>query len=350
MTNAQLRKAAILIRYLDPATADGLLRQLPPAQANELRQAARALNDVDPIEQQEVLDEFLRHNAPAASMAADDDDGVELAGSLAASEVVYEEPRMPVRAAKARPQSAGDSPFQFLHESEAEELARLLEHEHPQTIALVLAHTGADRASEVLLCFSQRQQAEIVRRLVDLDEANPQALEKVKQNLENRLRTHIEGKKRRATGLATVHQILRAAGPLGEDQLRRSLAAHNDLAELLGEKPRGQRPAPKLQEREYRLFDELAALSDKDLLQVVRQVDHACLQLALADCGVRFAERVLKMLPGKESKALRQALRNLGPLQLRDIEAAQDLVVQAATRLEAAGAIHWPNALVGGVA
>lgn len=320
------------------------MRQLPSAQAEQLRAAARALGDVDILEQQEVLDEFLRQNSGAARH---DDGGVELAISGDARQARHEP--SPARVASS-PKPSGRV-FEFLHDSEAEELARLLQQEHPQTIALVLAHLSAERSSETLLCLPKQLQQEVVRRLVDLDEANPAALEAVKRNLETKLRAHIEGKKRRASGLATVHQILRAAGPIAEHELRKSLAAEADLAELLGKPERTLPQAAKPSApAECRLFEELTQLGDKDLAIVLVRADRACLELALAGCAVRFAERALRLLPGRESKRLRKALQNLGPLRLSDIERAQDELVRLATRLDDDGAIDWPVSLVGGVA
>jgi flagellar motor switch protein FliG len=245
-----------------------------------------------------------------------------------------------------------ETPFAFLHDSEAAELARLLEHEHPQTIALVLAHVGSARASEVLLCFSKAQQGEVVRRLMDLDEANPAALEAVKRNLETRLRAHIEGRKRRASGLATVQQILKAAGPAAERELRRNLSQHADLAQVLGQdrEETAARSERTVVLAERRMFEELSALPDADLALVLRRVDRQCLVLALAGSAVRFAERVLRLLPAKEAKALRRALQNLGSLPLSDIEQAQDELVWTAMEMDAAEQIHWPQALVGGLA
>src|SRR5687768_3002628 len=165
------RKAAILIASLDARSADALLNGLPPHEADEVRRLAVALETIDPAEQEAVIGEFLgrpvgqslrgRHARTA------DDAGVELNLS-------------------SGPREQGPR-FRFLQEAECDRLAPFLQGEHPQTIAVVLSHLSPNRALEVLSGLSPSLQADVVRRLVDLDEMDPDVLRDVERSLESRI-------------------------------------------------------------------------------------------------------------------------------------------------------------------
>jgi flagellar motor switch protein FliG len=345
MTTA-VRKAAILVRSLDGRTADSLLGQLPADQAARVLETARQLGDIDPVEQQQVLDEFLARGARRNVAALDDAErGVEYVGNLSAD---GDSPpaRPPLSLAEQSPRPS--SSFQLLHQSAADDLARLLATEHPQTIALVLAHLSSDHAADVLHCLKPSVQVEVLRRLLDLDEANPAALEAVKRGLESRLTQHLRGKQRRTAGLATVRQILRAAGPIAERQLQQTIAVNDpELARLLGAPPR-QETAEEPDSRHE--FERLASLPDADLLAVAQVVSTQCLALALAAAPAAFARRVLRLLPGGQARQLRRALGRLSPLRISDLEAAQQHMARAARDLTARDATASPGATLVGSA
>ena len=114
--NRTIRKAAILIRSLDRATAKALLAQLPQRDAARVRQMVHELGDIDAIEQQEVLDEFV-HRGERQRPALD---GIELAGSLATLEVANTESSF---SPSPRPATPAFPSFHLLNQSGTNELA-----------------------------------------------------------------------------------------------------------------------------------------------------------------------------------------------------------------------------------
>jgi flagellar motor switch protein FliG len=316
-----LRKAAILIRSLDDRTASSLLAQLPPSQAAQVREIARYLDDVDPIEQQQVLNDFLGSDRPRTVV---DDGGVELDVNLA------HEPQEIVADTRSRPVVFGGE--SLLHDSDVAELSRLLEHEQPQTIALVLAHLTSHRASDVLMHLGVELRAEVVRRLVELDEAHPEALAAVQRNLESRLQSRLEGQRRQAAGMATMRQILHASGPLTEHELLSSIARHDaELATRLGRAPQVAPAAPPPSEAPREIdFDELIEWTDVELAEVVADCDPQVMRLALAGATLLFAERIYRLLGGRAAKKLRRSIEQLGAVRMSDVAAAQREVCQIA--------------------
>ena len=215
----ELRKVAVLISSLEEGAAEALLAKFPPAQAGEVRRVARELGEISPEERRRALRDF----AQATGADADDEaSGVELDFSLADKlEYGYEDP--PV-ALVTPPAAEAKTPFQFLHEARVEQLVRLLSGERPQLIALVMAHLPAEKAAATLGRFHKSQQAEVLTRLAELDDASPEALAEIELELQELLQERHRVTQSRAAGFAAVSAILGAAGASDRQTLLTSLA------------------------------------------------------------------------------------------------------------------------------
>ena len=318
------RKAAILVASLDSATADLLLAQMGPDEADRVRRAILHLEEVDPTEQEEVIDEFRRTQPP---LRMPDLPGIELNDDLArklslpigggddVAEPIIDEP------IDERP------PFRFLHETEFEPIMPYLRREHPQTIAIIAAHMSPDRASELLAKLPTALQVDVVRRLAELDEADPNVLEEVERGLQTWLAEHANHRQRKISGLATVSAILDAA-PQGA---RRLIMANLTRAD--------RSLAGKLQTHRYR-FADLVRFDDTALMVVLRAADPELIVLALAGANEQWVGRVSRQLPTAQAKALSKALTHLGPTRLADVEDAQQALADLATDLETEGRIQ----------
>ncbi|HIA20271.1 MAG TPA: hypothetical protein EYN70_12795, partial [Planctomycetaceae bacterium] len=167
-----IRKAAILITTLDQETADHLLEQMTPGQAQIVRNAAMDLGELSSLETTEVIEEFLQSNPASA--------GVELDQSLADKLVEVSQ----LVDVDHSPAGEPEPPFLFLHNTETETLTDLLRWEHPQTIAVVLTHLPANQGMDVLVHFPDQLQSQIVQRMISLEQTNPAIVRKVEQELE----------------------------------------------------------------------------------------------------------------------------------------------------------------------
>jgi flagellar motor switch protein FliG len=313
--NLGLRKAAILVASLDQAAADVILDQLGPEQARQVRRLAVELGDLDQQEQQRVIDEFFR---VGPLMPEQCPPGIELDDGLARrlalrppeEENTYSEPAAGSRA---------NEPFRFLREAEADKLARLLGGERPQTIALVLSHLPPQQAGSVLARLQGALQAEVVRRLVDLEETAPEILREVEEALQSRLSQQVQMQRRRAAGLSAVANILQAADGRTGMQILDNLATHDQaLAERLGPQPFS--------------FDELAGADTRVLAALVRSADRGLLLTALIGAAPDLVERVLGEISPAEAQRIRGQLDHPGPLRLRDVEEARQQIARLAQR------------------
>jgi flagellar motor switch protein FliG len=296
MINHKLRKAAILVAALDAKTADQLLEQMSPEQQALVRRLVVELGDVSAGEQQAVIDEFVGLGAPAATMDPYQD----------------------------------TPPFRFLHRAPGDKLTRILAGEHPQTIALVLSHLPADQAGDVLAILTGALQADVIRRLVELDEADPETLREVERGLQSRIFEHTRYEQRRRAGVQAVTGILAAADPRVKRNILTNLAAHDhELAEQFT--------------RQVFEFVDLVHASDAALGEVLRTADVDIVMLAFADASPALLDRMLGLLPVQDAKLLRRALESLGPTRLSDVAEAQRELARLARRLEAQGRLTLPR-------
>jgi flagellar motor switch protein FliG len=321
-TRRNLRKAAMLVASLDERNAEALLAQMTPAQAQAVKRSIETLGPIDACEQHDVIEEFFR---VGPLVPGKQPSGLEL------------DDRLPKRLAISRPSERASSPgtlsdtspFRFLHEAPAHSLTPFLEREHPQTVAVVISHLPAERAAEVLASLSGELQIEVARRLIDLDETDPEILREVEQGLEAWLGQQMRGDQRRTAGLAALNNILSAATPQTKQHILANLTRHDRqlAAQLNG--PR----TPTM------TFAEVEQLDSVALSVVLRHASRELLVLALAGSGVGFAERVFELCEPAETAVLTEALRNLGPTRLSDVEQAQRELAELACHLEVRGEI-----------
>jgi flagellar motor switch protein FliG len=237
-------------------------------------------------------------------------------------------PSMPSDGGEARmPHSA--VPFRFLYEAQAQSLAPFLQCEHPQTIAVVISNLPSDRAAEILTGLPAEMQIEVARRLVDLDETDPEILREVERGLESWLCEQVRSDRRRTAGLTALHNILGAANARTKHHILSNLPRHD--RQLVSEIAPSARPSMT--------FAELEQLDKASLTVVLHHAQNELLVLALAGAGPDFAERVFDLFPADEAAVLRWALRDLGPTRLSDVEQAQHELIELARQLQIRGEI-----------
>ena len=326
-TSTKIRKAAILVASLDAPTADAILGQMPEEQAARVRRMMVELGDIDPEEQQQVIDEFFRHEPAHGEEAAEsaDDDGVELDPGLARRLAQGND------AAESQAETDSDSaPFQFLREAHSARLTPFLAGEHPQTIALVVSHLAPQRAAGVLATLDGPLQAEVLRRLTDLDQADPAILREVERGLETKIIEHARSERRRAAGLNAVSDILQAADTSTKRTLLTNLARHD--RQLAG-RLRPQSLA----------FSDLERLDEPALAMIFARAEPELTYLALAGASQSLMDRLLAQLSPLEARQFNRSIEKLGPMRLSDIEEAQQRIAELAQQLALEGEIELPG-------
>jgi flagellar motor switch protein FliG len=326
---AGIRKAAILVASLDQEASDLLLDQLDPRSADLVRQATMDVDIIDVAERQRVIDEFRRIGPMIPDKCPP---GIELdcitirsaaaqmhlaknVGETAGRGLILD---VACNANNCVPESS--NPFGFLDATEEETLAELLGGESPQTIALVMSYLPPERACGVLPRLSPSLQAEAMRRLVDLEDSDPETMRDVGQALELRLTRQFAAER----GSETAAKILAACESRAARRILENLAEQDEsLAERLGRRPLG--------------FDELGGLDNAALLAVIRAADPEVVEAALFGAAPQLVERIIGGMSADEAKILLRKLNNPGPIRLSDVEESRRQIAALAQRMSCSG-------------
>lgn len=324
-TQDALRRAAVLVLSLDDANADAILDQLPENDAALVRRMMVEIDNVDADEQRRTIDEFLRRQTPTRRAT-----GVELDPGLA-KKIQTGSSSVPAASAD------DDKPFRFLRTAHGEKITPFITGEHPQTIAVVVSHLPDDRAAAVLASLDSELQAEVIQRLIDLDQADPEVIREVERALESRMLEQAVADRRRESGLASVARILEAAEPA----LRRTIMTNLSRQD--------RKLAERLRPQRFE-FEDLYEVDDATLATVVAAAGMEISRLALAGAKESLLERIVKPLTPREAKKMRRMIEQLGPVRLTDVEEAQQEVARIARQLALEGTIDLPSGRVLAVA
>jgi flagellar motor switch protein FliG len=215
--------------------------------------------------------------------------------------------------------------FASLHETDTTMLLDSIRDEHPQTVALVLAHLPPNKASELLAGLPPHKQVEVVKRIAGIEQISAEVIDQVERGLRQRL-GHIMGRTVRSGGVSAVAEILNAADQQTGRKILSTLEAD----------------APHLAEQIRRvqaIFEDLLHARDEDIRAVLEQLDHETISLAMRTAREGLKRKVLWNLPAEEARQIGRELQSVAPVSIHEIEAAQQRVAEVVHRLEAAGEI-----------
>jgi flagellar motor switch protein FliG len=342
-TAENLRKAAILLAALDRQSADALLAQVPASQAQRVRRAVVELGPIEADEQESVIAQFVRVGRLVPDGLSG---GIELDDGLAAK-LDWESPQCASSTRDGKPLDrestsvSQDAPFRFLHEAECDELVHLLTREHPQTIAVVLAHLTTGQAGSLVAALDDELRAEVLRRLAYLDEADPEIVRDVERGIESWFHRRVANRAPQA-GVGAVRQILQAAGgDIQRGVLSRWARDDRYLMEQFTRRVPNPTSPPSPKPATVS-FNDLASWTRDSLATLLAATQREVLVLALAGAAPRLVERVFAILPPDLSESISDELKQLGPTALRDIELAQSELAAVATQIRSGISQHAP--------
>ncbi len=316
-----LRKAAILLVQLGQERASAVLGQLPENEVEELVAEIARLTQVDAEVADAVIDEFF-DLAVARRFASQG--GINYARELLENGLGSERAREIMSRLEA---SISELPFQFLRRTDPRQLLSFLQDEHPQTIALVLAHLSAEQASLVLGNLAGSLQADVAHRIAVMDRTSPDIVRKVEAVLLRRMSSVLQ-----PTDLSVVGGL----EPL-IDIINRSDRATERLI-LDGLEGRDPELAEQIRAHMF-MFEDITTLDDRSVQAVLRQVEQADLATALKGVRDDVRNKVTANLSERAAETLIEEIELLGPVRVSAVEESQAKIVQVIRALEDSGQI-----------
>jgi flagellar motor switch protein FliG len=316
-----LRKAAILLVQIGREKAAKILAKLPDEMVEDLTAEIVRLRDVQTADAQIVMQEAHAQIVNSQSVGRG---GMELARQLLSDGLGAERADEILERLGA---TLAEMPFEGIRKADARQLLSFLADEHPQTIALVLAHLSPGQSAIVLSGFDQRLQTDVAYRIALMERASPDVIRIVERELDRRMST-VLGPQEMSTvgGVAPLVAIINRADRTTERLILEGLeSVDNELSEQV--------------RAQMFIFDDITTLDDKSIQLILRNVESGDLALALKGVRTEVREKVLRNLSTRAAENLVEEIDLLGAVRLSQVEEAQAKVVQEIRALEQAGQI-----------
>jgi flagellar motor switch protein FliG len=316
-----LRKAAILLVQLGREKASEVMSRLPDQIVEDLTAEIVRLRDVSVEDADKVLSETRESLTTASGLGRG---GLDLAKQLLTESLGSERADEIMERLGA---TLAEMPFEGLRRADARQLLTFLADEHPQTIALVLAHLSPQQSAIVLSGFDQQLQASIAHRIALMERASPDVIRSVERELDRRMSTVLGPQEMTSVGgVAPLVAIINRADRSTERMILEGL---ENVSPDLAEQVRAQ----------MFIFEDITTLDDKAIQLVLRSVESSDLALALKGVSSAVREKIMRDLSTRAAENLTEEIDLLGPKRLSEVEEAQAKVVTEIRALEQAGQI-----------
>lgn len=217
-------------------------------------------------------------------------------------------------------------PFDFARKTEPGQLLNFIQNEHPQTIALVMSYLNPEQAGVLLSALPAMQQVEVAKRIATMDRTSPEVLREVEGVLEKKLSSFVMQDFTIAGGVETAVSILNRVDRGTEKTIMEAL--EEEAPEL----------ADEIKKRMF-VFEDLTMLDDRSIQRVLREIDMKDLAMALKTASGEVSNLIFKNMSKRAVEMLKEDINMMGPVRLRDVEEAQQKVVNVVRQLEDSGEI-----------
>lgn len=217
-------------------------------------------------------------------------------------------------------------PFDFMRKTEPSQLLNFIQGEHPQTIALVLAYLDPQKASSILGSLPTDRQAEVAKRIALMDTTSPEIIKEVENVLERKLSAIGPQELSNAGGVRSVVQILNLVDRGTEKTILEALEVQDpELAEDI--------------KKLMFVFEDIILIDDRSVQRMLRDVESQDLSLALKGSSPEVTNKIFNNMSSRAAEMLKEDIELMGPVRLRDVEEAQQRIVNVIRHLEETGEI-----------
>jgi flagellar motor switch protein FliG len=314
------RKAAILLTVLGEDTAATVFRNLNEQDLQRLADEVASLGTIPAELSIEVIEEYQKMTQAQDYLHQG---GYDLARRLLVKAFGEEEAEGVLqRLTKSRELK----PVEALQRADPQKLARFLENEHPQTIALVLGQLGDQQASMLLMCLPNDVRAEAVKRLANLRRFSPKMAEKVSILLSQKLNAVGEQGKRAYSGFQSVADIMNCIDA--------------SVAQEILENIENEDPTLAVSIRNLMFtFEDLLQVGEAHIRELLGAIDKKTLAMALKGTDEGLKDHFFRTMSTRAIEMLKEDMEMLGPVRSKDVVKAQNEIVAIARQLEAEGRI-----------
>ncbi len=309
------QKAAVLLMSMEVDVAAKIFKELDIKEVEQIAVEITNLRDISPQVVEEVIEEFYQLMTAQSYMV---EGGIDYAQMLLEKSYGLEQAKEIIEKIRVLTTVRG---FNILKKADPQQLANFLSKEHPQTIALILSHLPADTTAEVLNEFPEELRAETIMRIAKIGKVSPQLVNQIEHVVDQ-------------IAEATLSQNLAAQG--GAQLVANILNKSNNqtakaMLEAIEEKDFSLATEIK---RLMFLFEDIVLIDDKGIQRILREVDKRDLALALKVSDEKIKQKIFKNMSERAASVVKEELEFMGPVKLKEVEAAQMRIVDIIKQLE----------------
>lgn len=221
----------------------------------------------------------------------------------------------------------GSGLFRFVGEEHIEEMTTILQNEHPQTVAMILAHLENDIAGPILVELPQEMQKDVIRRLGKIKTLDLETVSELEEMLRKKLGVDEGNRRGTIYGIAEAAEVLTASNKEAQDRILEQLAEEDlELSQNI--------------ERELFRFESLIRVDDRELVRVLQNVEPEVIALATRGVIENLKNKIFKNLPQRRQDLVEEETQTLpGRVLIRDVEDAQRSIIEVAQGMAEEGEV-----------
>lgn len=310
-----VEKAATLLITLGPEKSAKIFKHLKEEEIEQLTLEIANTSSVSPQTKEKVLSEFYEICLAQQYIA---EGGIGYAKELLEKALGEEKAKDVISKLTA---SLQVRPFEFIRKTDPSQLLNFIQDEHPQTIALILSYLPAAQSSMVLSSLPPEKQADVAKRIAQMDRTSPDVIKQVEKVLERKLSSLVNQDYTIVGGVDAIVSILNSVDRGTEKHIMETLEVEEpELADEIRKK--------------MFVFEDILTLDDRAIQRVLRDVDNADLALALKGATEEVQNVILNNLSKRLAVMIKEDMEYMGPVRMKDVEEAQQKIVNVIRKLE----------------
>ena len=310
-----VQKAAILLIALGPEKSASIFKHLKEEEIEELTLEIANTRSVTPQLKEEIIDEFYQICLAQQYIA---EGGITYAKELLEKALGNEKAMSVIGKLTAALQV---KPFEFVRKTDAAQLLNFIQDEHPQTIALILSYLAPQQAALIISALPPERQSDVARRIAVMDRTSPDVVKEVEKVLETKLSSLVNQDYNIIGGVDAVVDILNTVDRSTEKHIMETLEVEEpELADEIRKK--------------MFVFEDILLLDDRAIQRVLRDVENSDLGLALKGANEQVQNAIFNNLSKRLAVMIKEDMEFMGPVRMKDVEEAQQKIVNVIRKLE----------------
>ncbi len=315
-----LQKAAVLLIALGPEKSSHIFKHLKEDEIEELTLEIANTRSITPQVKETVIDEFYQVCLAQQYIA---EGGIGYAKELLEKALGEDRARDVIGKLTA---SLQVKPFEFVRKTDASQLLNFIQDEHPQTIALIMSYLSPGQSSMILSALPPERQADVAKRIAIMDRTSPDVIKEVEKVLESKLSSLVNQDYTIIGGVDAVVEILNSVDRGTEKHIMETLEIEEpELADEIRKK--------------MFVFEDILLLDDRAIQRVLRDVENSDLAIALKGSNEEVQNAIFNNLSKRLAAMIKEDMEFMGPVRMKDVEEAQQKIVNIIRKLEDAAEI-----------